>query len=151
MDLCALLDVPTPGSQASAQGDYIFEQDTLVLGQARGYADVFKRDCVIFDRTRINICMLKSSTFTCNPATNESNVRERGLPLLWARVMFNHAMLVREDTRKVYPERRFIGYNTLDGRLMVVVFCVITEDHIHIISFRKANDREKRKFEGKSL
>ena len=25
-------------------GGYIFEQDTLVLGEARGYADVFKRD-----------------------------------------------------------------------------------------------------------
>jgi hypothetical protein len=32
-----MLGVPTPGSQ----GDYIFEQDTLVLGEARGYADVF--------------------------------------------------------------------------------------------------------------
>ena len=40
MDLCALLGVPTPGSE----GDYIFEQDTLVLGEARGYADVFKRN-----------------------------------------------------------------------------------------------------------
>ncbi|MGH8820487.1 MAG: DNA methyltransferase, partial [Rhodoferax sp.] len=40
MDLCELLGVPTPGSA----GDYIFEQDTLVLGEARGYADVFKRD-----------------------------------------------------------------------------------------------------------
>ncbi len=40
MDLCELLGVPTPGSE----GDYIFEQDTLVLGEARGYADVFKRD-----------------------------------------------------------------------------------------------------------
>lgn len=39
MDLCALLGVPTPGST----GDYLFEQDTLVLGEARGYADVFKR------------------------------------------------------------------------------------------------------------
>ena len=40
MDLCALLGVPTPGNK----GDYLFEQDTLVLGEARGYADVFKRD-----------------------------------------------------------------------------------------------------------
>ncbi|MDI1244442.1 MAG: hypothetical protein PSV24_03455, partial [Rhodoferax sp.] len=38
--LCQLLGVPTPGSA----GDYIFEQDTLVLGEARGYADVFKRN-----------------------------------------------------------------------------------------------------------
>jgi len=32
MDLCALLGVPTPGSS----GDYIFEQDALVLGAAFG-------------------------------------------------------------------------------------------------------------------
>jgi hypothetical protein len=40
IDLCQLLGVPTPGSS----GDYIFEQDTLILGEARGYADVFYRD-----------------------------------------------------------------------------------------------------------
>ena len=40
VELCQMLGVPTPGSQ----GDYIFEQDTLVLGEARGYADVFYRD-----------------------------------------------------------------------------------------------------------
>ena len=43
MDLCALLGVPTPGSLHDDL-DYIFEQDTLVLGEARGYADVFKRN-----------------------------------------------------------------------------------------------------------
>jgi hypothetical protein len=40
IDLCRLLDVPAPGSDP----DYIFEQDTLVLGAARGFADVFKRN-----------------------------------------------------------------------------------------------------------
>ncbi|MBP9684823.1 MAG: class I SAM-dependent DNA methyltransferase [Rhodoferax sp.] len=40
IDLCQLLEVPLPGSV----GDYIFEQDTLVLGEARGYADVFYRN-----------------------------------------------------------------------------------------------------------
>jgi len=40
IDLCQLLGVPTPGST----GDYMFEQDTLVLGEARGYADVFMRN-----------------------------------------------------------------------------------------------------------
>ena len=44
IDLCQLLGVPTPGSTSGSDGDYIFEQDTLVLGEARGYADVFYRD-----------------------------------------------------------------------------------------------------------
>ena len=89
--------------------------------------------------------------FTCNPVKNETNIRDRGLPLLAARVMFNPEMVVREDTRKTYPEHRFIGYNTVSGRLMVVVFCVPSENQIHIISFRKANDREQKKFETQSL
>ena len=52
---------------------------------------------------------------------------------------------------KLYPERRFIGYNTVAGRLMVVVFCTPGADHVHIISFRKANDREQKKFETQTL
>ncbi len=44
MDLCELLGVPTPGSTPGSEGDYLFEKNTLVLGEARGYADVFKRD-----------------------------------------------------------------------------------------------------------
>jgi uncharacterized DUF497 family protein len=88
--------------------------------------------------------------FTCNLIKNDTNVRERGLPLLAARVMFNAGLQVREDTRKAYPERRFIGYNTIEGRLMVVVFCCPTPMRIHIISFRKANDREQKKFETQS-
>ncbi len=39
LDLCELLDVPKPGSQDG----YVFEKKALVLGEARGYADVFKR------------------------------------------------------------------------------------------------------------
>lgn len=84
--------------------------------------------------------------FTCNAIKNDTNIRERGLPLLAAQVMFNPTMLVREDTRRVYPERRFIGYNTVAERLMVVVFCTPAAYHIHIISFRKANHREQSKF-----
>ena len=40
MDLCDLLGVPKPSSQTN----YLFEKSSLVLGEARGYADVFFRD-----------------------------------------------------------------------------------------------------------
>ncbi|MES2049810.1 MAG: BrnT family toxin [Pseudomonadota bacterium] len=89
--------------------------------------------------------------FTCNQAKNDSNILNRGLPLLAAQVMFTPAMLVREDVRKAYPERRFVGYNTIEGRLMVVVFCMPSDNHIHIISFRKANDRELKNFKAQTL
>lgn len=85
--------------------------------------------------------------FTCNADKNAINLRDRKLPLLAARAMFDAAMLVREDVRRAYPERRFVAYNRLAGRLMVVVFCMPSPDHTHIISFRKANSREQKKFE----
>ena len=45
LDLCNVLGVPQPSAdvQAGAGADYTFEKNTLVLGAARGYADVFKR------------------------------------------------------------------------------------------------------------
>lgn len=89
--------------------------------------------------------------FTCNALKNETNLRERGLPLLAARGLFTAALLVREDVRYVYPERRFVGYNALEGRLMVVVFCVPAAEHVHIISLRKANSREQAKFDAQTL
>jgi uncharacterized DUF497 family protein len=89
--------------------------------------------------------------FTCNPVKSETNIRERGLPLLAAQAMFFGGMLVREDTRKTYSERRFIGYHTMEGRLMVVVFCVPTADHVHVIFFRKANRRGQAKFKDQTL
>jgi hypothetical protein len=52
MDLCALLGVPTPGSSAGDEDNYLFEQSTLLLGQARGYADVFKRGCFAWENKK---------------------------------------------------------------------------------------------------
>ena len=39
LDLCELLDVPKPGSEAG----YLFEEKNFVLGGRTGYADVFRR------------------------------------------------------------------------------------------------------------
>ncbi len=85
--------------------------------------------------------------FTCNAEKNATNLRECNLPLLAASAMFDAAMWVREDVRRIYPERRFIAYDRLAGRLMLVVICMPSPDHTHIISFRKANAREQKNFE----
>jgi len=50
-----------------------------------------------------------------------------------------------------FPRARHIGYNHIDGRLMVVVFCHPAENVTYIISFRKANDREQAKLENRIL
>ena len=41
IELCTVLGVAPP----SGDDDYLFEKGTLLLGQRRGYADVFKRGC----------------------------------------------------------------------------------------------------------
>ena len=87
-----------------------------------------------------------SMEFTCNKAKNERNIAERGLSLMASRAMFTDKIVVYEDIRKQYPEKRFIGLNFIEGRLMVVVFCTPNANQIHIISFRKANVREIKKF-----
>ena len=87
-----------------------------------------------------------SMEFTCNKAKNERNIAERGLSLLASRAMFTDKIVVYEDIRKQYPEKRFVGLNFIEGRLMVVVFCTPNANQIHIISFRKANLREIKKF-----
>ncbi|ODS93599.1 MAG: hypothetical protein ABS45_02435 [Comamonas sp. SCN 65-56] len=43
LGLCELLGVPKPGSP-EVTGEYLFERRSLVLGEARGYADVYYRD-----------------------------------------------------------------------------------------------------------
>jgi uncharacterized DUF497 family protein len=87
-----------------------------------------------------------SMEFTCNKAKNERNIAERGLSLLASRALFTDKIVVYEDIRKQYPEKRFVGLNFIEGRLMVVVFCTPNANQIHIISFRKANLREIKKF-----
>ena len=42
LDLCELLQVPKPGSLEGEE--YVFERQSQILGEARGYADVFYRD-----------------------------------------------------------------------------------------------------------
>jgi uncharacterized DUF497 family protein len=51
-----------------------------------------------------------------------------------------------EDQRKDYPERRIVGIGYIKDRLHVVCFTPI-KGGVRIISFRKANSREVKKYE----
>jgi uncharacterized DUF497 family protein len=53
--------------------------------------------------------------------------------------------VINEDVRYAYPERRFVVVGYLDGRLHVLCFTPITGG-IRVISFRRANSREARKY-----
>ena len=57
--------------------------------------------------------------------------------------------LIAEDLRKKYGERRFQALGLIAGRLHAMVFTP-RADKIHVISLRKANRREMRRYEAQA-
>lgn len=53
-----------------------------------------------------------------------------------------------DDNRRAYGERRILAFGLFDGRLHIVAFTPRNGD-VRIISFRRANKREERRY-GKS-
>lgn len=76
-----------------------------------------------------------------DPIKSERNEAERGLPFSLVMDLDWGSALVREDTRRDYGERRFQVLDLIQGRLHVVVFTP-RQDRVHVISLRKANNRE---------
>lgn len=54
--------------------------------------------------------------------------------------------MLKEDTRHEYPERRFVAVGLIGQRLHVMCFTPISGG-IRVISLRKANAREVRRYE----
>lgn len=78
---------------------------------------------------------------TFDPAKEKANQTKHGVSLELAAELDWPEVLVKPDTRRDYGELREIGYGAIDSRLYCVVFTQ-RNDHIHIISLRKANRRE---------
>lgn len=53
--------------------------------------------------------------------------------------------IIIEDTRKDYGEKRWRAFGYIDERLFAVVFTT-RGDAMHVISLRKANEREVRSY-----
>lgn len=89
---------------------------------------------------------INTTEINFNPAKNEANVRRRGLPFSLVRDEFDWASaLVIEDTRRDYGERRYRAFGTIGDRLHVVVYTP-RAGVMHVISLRKANRREERRY-----
>lgn len=85
--------------------------------------------------------------FEWDEKKNERSISERGVDFADAPEMFDGPMLVARDDREDYGEPRYIGMGTIRGRLMVVVYTERQPDVVRIISLRKANKREQKRFE----
>lgn len=83
-------------------------------------------------------------------AKSERNARERGLPFDRAYEFDWETATYEEDIRGEYSERRFVALGYLSERLHMLCFTPV-EDGVRIISFRKANRREVREYEKKTV
>lgn len=80
-----------------------------------------------------------------DPKKSAKNAAERQLPFDRAADFGWSDAIVISDDRNDYPENRFVAVGYLDERLHVLCFTPI-EGGIRVISFRKANKREARRY-----
>jgi len=84
-----------------------------------------------------------------NPKKNQQNIKERGISFDTAINFEWDSALVIEDTRKDYGESRYSAIGFIDDRLHVLVFTPRNEA-IRVISLRKANNREVKRYDNQS-
>jgi uncharacterized DUF497 family protein len=82
---------------------------------------------------------------TCDPAKREATLRERGLDFLDAVGLFEGDHINVVDDRFDYGEVRYQAVGYLEGRMMMVVWTPRGEAR-HVISMRKCNDREQKRY-----
>lgn len=85
-----------------------------------------------------------------DPNKNQRNIEERGLPFEQAQDLDWGNALIWQDVRNPYPEIRFSCLAELNERVYALCFTPINGG-IRVISFRKANNREIKKYENKHL
>lgn len=81
-----------------------------------------------------------------DPAKRDETLAERGLDFADAERVLNGRKYQFVDDRFDYGEERITTVGFLDERMVVVVWTRRDEDR-HIISMRKANEREQRRYQ----
>ncbi len=84
-----------------------------------------------------------------DPNKSEKNMLFRNLPFERAIEFDWGSAEYFQDLRRDYPEERFLAHGYLEERLHVICFAKI-ENGARIISFRKANAREVKRYEKKT-
>lgn len=82
-------------------------------------------------------------------AKGARNVRERGIPFEWIGLLDWERTLVMVDNRRDYPETRYVGIGPIGSRLHVVIFTRRMQA-IRVISLRRANGRERKRYEAET-
>ena len=82
---------------------------------------------------------------TFDPPKRDKTLAERGLDFADAGQVFAGKHYTLVDDRRDYGETRYISIGEMRGRMVVVVWTP-RGDNRHIISMRKANDREQKRY-----
>lgn len=86
-----------------------------------------------------------SLVITFDPAKREWTLLKRGLDFADASAIFADDTLDFVDDRQDYGETRMISVGHLHGRMVVLVWTQRGDDR-HMISMRKANEREQERY-----
>ena len=84
--------------------------------------------------------------FEWDPEKESRNVHRRNLDFATASQIWDGSVVEQVDERRDYGETRIIATGEFDGSVLVVVYTWRGEAR-RIISARKANSREKRRYE----
>ena len=76
---------------------------------------------------------------------NKYNINKHGIDFNDSKQIFDKPILVKEDTKKDYGEKRWIAIGLLIEFVVVTVF-TFRNKIIRIISIRLANKKEKEKY-----
>lgn len=82
---------------------------------------------------------------TYDPVKREATLKHRGLDFGDAGALFAGTTFEFEDIRADYGETRMIAIGALRGRMVVLVYTDRPTGR-HIISMRKANEREQERY-----
>jgi len=85
------------------------------------------------------------SHFSYDPAKSEKNMALRGLSFELVSEFEWETSLIAEDIRHDYAEKRYQALGFIGMKLYVLVFTLRAE-LIHVISLRRANQRERKKY-----
>ena len=81
--------------------------------------------------------------YSFDPAKRATNLKKHGLDIADAQKVIESGMTVTfEDRRFEYCEERFVTLGPL-GAVLVAIVTAETEDHIRVISMRKADRHEQ--------
>ena len=85
--------------------------------------------------------------FDWDPDKARSNEAKHGVEFVDAQCVFQDPLAIDwADDREDYSEDRYIRLGIVEGRLLFVVYTMLDEQTVRIISARKARPNERRKY-----